>query len=55
MKSRACPLRSEAETLDFRGAAAPFLPPDTLKKDRLLEEGMQPMLILGKLGQGPAQ
>jgi hypothetical protein len=27
--------------LDFRGAAAPFLPPDTLKKDRVLEEDMQ--------------
>jgi hypothetical protein len=33
--------RSEAETLDGRGAAAPFLPLDTLKKDRVLEEGMQ--------------
>ena len=33
--------RSEAETLDFRGAAAPSLPPDTLKIDRVLEEGMQ--------------
>jgi hypothetical protein len=29
------------ETLDGRGAAAPFLPPDTLKKDRFLEEAMQ--------------
>jgi hypothetical protein len=27
--------RSEAETLDCRGAAAPFLPPDTLKKNRV--------------------
>jgi len=33
--------RSEAETLEFRGAAAPFLPPDTLQKDRVLEESMQ--------------
>jgi hypothetical protein len=49
MQSRACPFRSdsggidrsEAETLDGRGAAAPFLPPDKLKKDRVLEEGMQ--------------
>jgi hypothetical protein len=34
--------RSAAETLDFRGATAPFLPPDTLKEDRVfLEEGMR--------------
>jgi hypothetical protein len=33
--------RSEAETLDGRGAAAPFLPPDTLQKDRVVEGGMQ--------------
>jgi hypothetical protein len=34
-------VRGEAETLEFRGVAAPFPPPDTLKKDRILEEGMQ--------------
>jgi hypothetical protein len=33
--------RSEAETLEFRGAAALFLPPATLQKGRVLEEGMQ--------------
>ncbi len=55
MRSRACPLRSdsggvdrsEAETLDGRGAAAPFLPPDTLQIDRVLEEGMQQPQLRG--------
>src|ERR687891_866759 len=55
MQSRACPFRSdsggmdrsEAETLDGRGAAASFPPPDTLKKDRILEEGMQQPQLTG--------
>ncbi len=39
--------RSEAETLDGRGAAAPFLSPDTLQIDRELEEGMQQSQLKG--------